>query len=280
MKFSSEKINIVKKILVPTDFSPVADNAIEHAIGIAAAFQSELFLYHVYAINKVDYNLSLPAEEQPMRKLSERKMRLTESKYSKAFAQEGLSVKTVVEEDSIFTLFKRKAKEHQISLIVMGSKGATGLKRVIFGSVAAAALQMARVPVLVVPPDHTFRPLQHIVLAIDHEELTTDGLLPLQKLATKFGAKVTLLYVNAGATNKSHQQIASCLAGVETTYREVPLINSINESTNEFVKDQDCDLLCMVRRERGFFESFFKKSITAEQVYNSDIPLLVLPDLS
>ena len=268
----------MKKILVPTDFSPVADNAIEHAIGIAAAFQSELYLYHVYSINKVDYNLNVPAEEQPVRKLCERKMRLTEMKYSNALTQQGLSVKTVVEDDTIFALFKRKAKEHKISLIVMGSKGATGLKRVVFGSVAAAALEMAGVPVLVVPPGHTFRPLQNIVLAIDQQELSKEDLLPLQKLATTFGAKVTLLYVKTGSANKSHEQIASCLAGVESTYREVPLVNSINESTNAFTKSQDCDLLCMVRRERGFFESFFKKSITEEQVYNSDIPLLVLPE--
>lgn len=52
---------------------------------------------------------------------------------------------------------------------------------------------------------------------------------------------------------------------------------SINESINEFIRDHKSDLLCMIRREKGFFESIFKKSITKTQVYNTRIPLLVLP---
>lgn len=161
----------------------------------------------------------------------------------------------------------------------MGTKGATGLEKAVFGSVAAAALEMAKVPVLVIPPDRSFLPLEHIVLAIDHKVTTGAVLAPLQKLASKFGAKITLLNVNTSQNKYADREFYfSALEGVETTYQEVPMSTSINESINEFIAKEGCDLLCMVRREKGFFESIFKKSVTKEQVFNSWIPLLVLPE--
>lgn len=52
----------------------------------------------------------------------------------------------------------------------------------------------------------------------------------------------------------------------------------INETINEFIQKEGCDLLCMIRREKGFFESVFKKSITKAQVFSNQIPLMVLPE--
>ena len=192
--------------------------------------------------------------------------------------QKGLSLNTIIEEDHIYALFKTKVIENEIDLIVMGSKGATGLEKVIFGSAAAAALDLARVPVLVVPPDHSFIPLEEFVLAIDLNEDYTSILSPLQKLASKFGAKVTILYVNTGTSTDRQRSINLSLKDVETTYRESPMTISINESINEFTENNKCDLLCMIRRKKGFFESLFQRSITKDQVYKSEIPLLVLPE--
>jgi nucleotide-binding universal stress UspA family protein len=140
----------MKKILVPTDFSPVAYNALEYAIEIAAAMKSELYLYHVYHIHRVDYNLDFPDDEQPIKRQAEQKMNLLQLKCKNKIDRKGLTMHTIVEQDDIFSLFKRKTKEYEIDLIVMGSKGATGLKRAVFGSTAVAALEMSKVPVLVV----------------------------------------------------------------------------------------------------------------------------------
>lgn len=266
------------KILIPTDFSPVADNALDYAIEIGAKFSSELYLYHVYTIHKVDYNLDYSDEDQPHRKELERKMKRTKQKFIDKITEKGLSVQTIVEMDNILSIFERKARKHAIDLIVMGSKGASGLDKVIFGSVAATALKMANVPVLVVPPQHPFQTLKQIVLAADANEISTSVLLPLQKLAAEFGARVTILNVNTNSSKSTHEKIAFSLQGVETTYLEVPLSNSVNETINAFIEKNGCDLLCMVRREKGFFEGLFQKSFTTDQVYNLKNPLLVLPE--
>lgn len=269
----------MKKILVPTDFSPVADNAMRYAIEIAAEFKSELYLYHVYSFDRFNYDLNFPEDEQPFTEKVERKMNLTKLRFIEKITQNGLSVKTIVEQGDIFSLFKRKVKKHGIDLIIMGSKGASGLKKVIFGSVTATALEMANVPMLVVPPGNSFHPLQHIVIAMGHYEVSPSVLSPLQKLASKFGAKATLLNVNTGSDRNAYRKIDLSLEGVETTYREVPMSKSINETINKFIQEEGCDLLCMIRREQGFFKSVFKKSITMAQVFSNQVPLLVLPEV-
>ena len=268
----------MKKILVPTDFSPVADNAIRHAIGIAAAFDSELILYHTYTFDRFNYDLDSSEDQQPLTKKLERKMNLTERKFRKEITEKGLSVRTIVERGDMLSLFKRKVKAHGISLIVMGSKGATGLKKVIFGSVAARAMESAKVPVLVVPPQYAYRPLQHIILAMDDKGAAEAVVSPIQKLAIKFSADVTVLTVRTGTGGEALDKNALSLEGAEVAYQEVPLSKSINESINAYLASEDCDLLGMVRREKGFFESIFQKSITKEQVLNSRVPLLVLPE--
>ncbi len=268
----------MQKILIPTDFSPVADNALDYAIEIAAKFKSELYLYHVYSFHrKVDYNWDFPEDEQPYIKNIEERMNFKKRKFMKKINEKGLSIEIKVVEDNIFSLFKRKVLKHDIDLIVMGSKGASGLEKVIFGSVAATALEMAEVPVLVVPPEYSFVPFEQIVLATDLNEVTNSALSPLQKLASAFGAKVTVLNVNAGSDKETPRPVYLSLEGVETSFREVPLSQSINESINEFIQKDKFDLMCMIRREKGFFESLFHKSVTKTQVYATKIPLLVLP---
>lgn len=268
----------MKRILVPTDFSRVANNALKYAIELAGAFKAELYLYHVYHIHKVDYNPYLPEDEQPFKKQVERQMELTKLKFEEDIARKGLSVHTIVDQDSIFFLFKNKIKNLGIDLVVMGSKGASGLERVVFGSVAANVMEIAEIPVLVVPPGCTFHPIDHIVLAIDHREVKPDVLSPVRKLALKYGATVTMLNVKKDPDRKSRQMEDIYLDGVETIYREVPVSQNINETINAFMEEEGCDLLCMIRREKGFFESLFQKSITKAQVHDSRSPLLVLPE--
>ena len=269
----------MKKILVPTDFSPVANNAMSYAIELAAAFNSELLLYHAYSFDRFNYDLSYPDEEQPFIKEVERKMKLAELRFKNKAAQNQLSLKTIIKQRNILSLFQSDAKEDGIDLIVMGTKGATGLEKVIFGSVAAAALAMTKVPVLVVPPEQSFQPLQHIVLAVDHKETDGEVLSPLRALASKYETKITLLNVNKQQNDNVHRKLnIPGLEGLETTYQEVPFSNSINETINDFITKADCDLLCMIKREKGFFESIFSKSVAKEQSYNSQVALLILPE--
>ena len=120
-------------ILVPTDFSLVADNALNYAIEIAAKLKSKLFLHHVYSMNKrVDYDWDSPDDEQPYILRIEEKMNFRKQKSLNKITLKGLPIQIKVENTHINSLFKRIASEYEIDLIIMGSKGASGLEKVLF----------------------------------------------------------------------------------------------------------------------------------------------------
>ncbi|MCW5518248.1 universal stress protein [Aureitalea sp. L0-47] len=269
----------MKKILVPTDFSPVADNALEYAIELAGWLESNIYLCHMYSFDKVTYNLEYPKDQQPYAKELERRMKRTKLKYSKRIEEKGLWIRTFVEEDTILSLFSRKVDEFGIDMIVLGSTGSTGISKIFFGSTAATALQNAKVPVLVVPPGHSFHRLKNIVLSIDHNLLVPNVLSALTELAKRFNAKVSLLNVIEHEKDHVGWKLGALLEGVETNFHEVRISKSINETINQFIEKEHCDLLCMIRRKRSFIRSVFRKSVTKAQVFSNKVPLLVLPEL-
>ena len=269
----------MKRILVPTDFNPVADNALGYAIEMASDFDSDIYLYHVYSFDKITYDIAFPKDEQPYAKELERQMSRTEEKFFEKAKNKKVRIRTFVEEDSFFSLFKQKVNEREIDMIVMGSKGASGIKDFIYGSVAATALEMAEVPVLIIPPGFTFYPFQKIILSIDQKQLTSRVLSPLREFALNYGAGVTLLNVKTGSEKQANIAYDLPLEGVETSFREVSVSKSISDGINRFVQKEGCDILCMVRREKNLFDRVFKKSITRVQVFSNQVPLLVLPEV-
>ncbi|NJC28196.1 universal stress protein [Neolewinella antarctica] len=268
----------MRKILIPTDFSPIADNAMKCAIEIATRLKGELHLHHAYTmIRKVDYNWNHPSDQQPFVQEIERQMSVSKRKFTDITTRRGLDLHTEVVEEHVDALFRKAILNGGVDLIVMGSKGTTGLERVVLGSVAESAMTLAEIPVLIVPPGHAFPPLERIVVAIDGQEIAPATLRPLRELALGFGAEITILYVDTGGTTEKEQQLDSIFEGIPTVYRKIPVNNTINDTVSAFVEAEDAHLLCMIKREKGFFDSLFKKSVTKDQLGRNDVPLLVLP---
>lgn len=269
----------MQNILVPTDFSPIAENALDYAVELAIQYKSNLFLYHIYDFNKkIHYNEDYPDDEQPYVQKIKDQMYDTVLRIKEKISNHDIEIQSFVTESSILGLFTNKVKKHQIDLIVMGSKGASGMRQVVFGSNAANAIEVAKAPLMVIPPNLSFKKLNKIVLAADYRPISAQTLLPLQNLASTFNADVTILNVYTDEDNRVIQENKVAIDGIKINYHEVPFNQSINASINQFIAKQNFDVLCMIRRKKSFFNRIFKKSITRTQVYNSQIPIMVLPD--
>ena len=140
----------IKRILCPTDFSAIAEKAVEYAVFLASSHNAELQLLHV-----VDYLhgfdnyliLSMTPHE-----ISERMEKHANEDLSEVVNQIKESVKTekAVRHGKASVQIIKMAREMKADLIVMGSHGRTGLSHVIIGSVAEAVVRHAYCPVLVV----------------------------------------------------------------------------------------------------------------------------------
>lgn len=123
-----------------------------------------------------------------------------------------------------------------------------------------------------------FRPLENIVLALDDQPLPSrDVFAPLQQLAAEYKAKINIFHHRTEEGEAGvDRTVERYLGGLDVSFHEVAGGTNVHGRINIFVKETGADLLCMVRRKRGFFEGIFKGSATLKQVYNSPVPLLVL----
>lgn len=132
-----------RNILVPTDGSPGARLAMDHAIAISKAFDGTI---HAMSVDEGSGSLH---QDQLRNDPEDIATEATEEAARKGKAND-VSVTTVVKSGTPEQAIVSYAEETDIDLIVMGTEGQTGLKNILFGSVAEETVRKSSVPVLAV----------------------------------------------------------------------------------------------------------------------------------
>lgn len=140
----------IRRILVPIDFSEYANAVVEWAAHLAEEHQSEIVLLHVYHL-PVEFRqvegAYLPADFWTSMK-EESKEQL--ARYGDRLRERGLDVKEVTREGYPATAIEEEISEVNADLVVIGSRGRTGLSHLLLGSIAERVVQKAPCPVLTV----------------------------------------------------------------------------------------------------------------------------------
>lgn len=136
------------RILVPTDGSATADAAMEHAIDLAEKYNADIHILHV--INSWQYDTSIESAVEPLRKESNEYVK----RLSEAAMDVDIPVTSAIEIGKPAHHMLEYVNEHDIELIVMGTRGQGGLPRRLLGSVTDYIVTHADVPVHVVPTAH------------------------------------------------------------------------------------------------------------------------------
>ncbi len=191
----------IRRILFPTDFSPCADQALDHALALARQYQAEVHLFHAIVLHEDDPHQ--PAHHLPdVDTLRARLRELAEADMGAALAAhqgEDLKVKTaqsfcVAAAPAILEY----AASKRIDLIVMGTHGRRGLGHLFLGSVAEEVVRHAPCPVLTVREKAKVRkprPLRHILVPVDYSRHALLALRHALALAQPTQAQVHLLHV-------------------------------------------------------------------------------------
>ncbi len=270
------------KILIPTDFSKPSKVAVQYAAAMAKKLKSELVLLHVVYIiapprvavasmmNSLDDAMKESAERESHELINELKTVNKNLKVSYEIIRGG----TIVDEVQAYT------QQNDIDLIIMGTKGASGLSKVLIGSTAAAVVSESNIPVMIVPEYARFNGIKRIVYASDmseaEEELQT--LIPFARL---FGAKIYILHV---MTSDSSQKMDTLKIQKDFVRKykfedvsvHVSKNDEITEGIDEFIADINADMLSMFTHEFSFFEKLFGKSVTRQMAFHTRIPLLAI----
>jgi nucleotide-binding universal stress UspA family protein len=191
----------IKRILYPTDFSECAGHALPHTLHLAETYGAEIHLLHALVMHEADpVTLShrLPDVEDLYKVLEEHaetQMRSAVEEHGGA----GFSVKSVqVRAISAANAILDYAAENEVDLVVMGTHGRRGLRRLLLGSVTEEVVRLAPCPVLTVPergdgasPGH----VERIVVPVDFSEHAELALSYAMHLAEAYGAQLDVLHV-------------------------------------------------------------------------------------
>ncbi|MEK6783618.1 MAG: universal stress protein [Bacteroidota bacterium] len=269
----------MKTILVPTDFSALSKVAVLYALQLAIKTDANIILLAV--INIHDSKKSLlnwkKLEEEMVDTARQDGEQLIREVTSALNSTVPISYRSIIgfPIEEMIDLF---AVDNGIDLIVMGTKGATGLKKVLMGSNAVAVINNSSVPVVAVPVDAEFRPVHKIVYPTDMVSLN-DEIKTMARVARLFDATICILHViPSDATikidGKKEEEDLIKLTGYPKISFHVSRNDSITKEVDAFVVDQQADMLAMFTHKLDFFENLFGKSVTHQLAFHTKVPML------
>lgn len=272
----------MKTYLFATDFSKHAREALLYAIPFVKNMNGELLLYHTY-------DFANPYVEVPPYLLD----KLTEDK-EKAAIKELRSLQAYVakidpELPCTYTTSLGPfvsnvigfAKEEGVAAILMGTKGASGLKKIFVGSNTTDVLGNAQCPVIAIPEETHFQGIKKIVYAADFRDENGFILRQLRDLAKNFDAEIEILYVvienailDMDVYDWYQVAVREILADQRVSFK-VARDKDVRTGISKYIANHPADLLVMATHKMNWFKRLFKPSETKNQAYHIQAPMLV-----
>jgi nucleotide-binding universal stress UspA family protein len=267
-------------ILVPTDFSDLSRVAINYAVKVANKLNGTLALLHVVTViqpTRASLRLRLEALEEELLRCAKEDMEMLIAELAgKLKTTKPLEYK-IVQGSSFNATVKIEAKKLRSGLIVIGTRGANGLKKVVLGSNTASLIEISHIPVLVVPELAEFTSLKNLVYATDlmHLEDEIATMLPYVKI---FESTLHIFHAASGAkaVAPAEAKIKAAIAGVDYGKFKIRVVadKEVDKAVETYVKETTSDLLATFTREHSVYEKLFERSLTRKLAFQSRLPLL------
>lgn len=277
----------MKKILFPTDFSPTAENAFLYALALAKATKAHLTLIHVYELPELGRALKNTTREvyELMEMESLETFKKSVNQLHKVAEDHNMGDidfdQAMVEGEAIYKIAKA-ATEIEADFIVMGTKGATGLKEVFLGSVTTGVMQEAKIPVLSIPEDsHYADKISRVAYLTNYK---AEELLAFEKtcsFAQLFKASVDCVHFSLGEENEDGGQMNKWKES--TTNQDVKVDFIVENGTDiesalvSYTNARKIDVLAVQPRKKNIFTRLFSKSVSKQIAHHINLPLLSLP---
>lgn len=266
----------MKIILAPVDFSDASMNAVSFAAELSKRSSARLVIVNI--LQKVE-------DENDIKT----KLKAVESGLKKSI-DTNLNCESLLAHGSLIPTLKKIISVQEPELIVMGTKGASGLKKILIGSNTVNLISNTRVPVLVIPEVARFESFfnkgkNRIILATDLDFLENEDALRVLKELALFivEPKLRVLSVRpkdtrlASSKRKERDYLMSFFDPEIETERVTVFGKSVLGGINFYLdqKNTDTGLLAMIARDSGHL---IQKHYTREMASHTHLPLLVLHD--
>ncbi|HVT85720.1 MAG TPA: universal stress protein [Chitinophagaceae bacterium] len=271
----------MKTIIIPTDFSPIATNAMNYGVDMAQAINANIILLHVYQIpvSMTDVPVVVVSVDELKKEAEER---LTSLKASVEHITSGkLKVYTEARLGDVVDEMEDLCNKIKPIAVVMGTKGASGIERAMFGSVTLTAIRHLTWPVICVPPGKEFgQGIRKIGFACDFKKVVeTTPIHLIKDFIKEFNAELHVLNVDfenrhfKPETPEQSLMLHTMLEDVNPSYHFIEQ-KDVEAGINQFAEKNNLDLIIAIPKKHKLLEGIFKPSSTKQLVFESHIPVM------
>lgn len=279
----------MKNILLPTDFSQNASNAIDYAVQL---FKDEDCTFHLLnTFTPVAYNVATLADsystmmiEEITRKNSESGLLEIEKKLKTRFKNPKHTFQILSSFNLLISEITAVVKERNIDLIVMGTKGATGAKEVFLGTNTMYTIKKVNCAVIAVPEEFTYEDPKEILFPTDFKFSIENKYLKLLKsICTNHISRLNILNIYFGVSldpsqEKIKDQFEELFKDNAHLFHTAEYVDLV-ETVAQFQIKHKVNFLVMIQNKHSFFENLMFKPVIKQMVYHTNVPFMVIPSI-
>ncbi|NJB72172.1 nucleotide-binding universal stress UspA family protein [Saonia flava] len=282
----------MKHILLPTDFSPNAWNAIFTALKLYANISCKFYLLHTYepkTKNLVGQRSSTRSGiiYDSMDKESKGELEEVLGYINENHSNPNHSFEVISIQNDLARTIKDFVHEKDLDMIVMGTKGATGAKKIFMGSNTVKVIKTVdNCPIIAIPDSFNFQSLKTIVLPSDYtyffDKNSFSELIELVKL---WQSKILIFHV-AQEFNLTEEQevnkkiLKERLKDLNYSFHKVTLKSTVTKEIINYSKENNADMVVLVHSKHTFMEKLNQEPVISKIGFTSTAPLLVLPGIN
>lgn len=276
----------MKKIILPTDFSENAYNAIAYALELFKNEDCTFYLLNTYTPILYDseymYYTPTMSIDEVYKTNSIKGLDRLAKRINKEFSNPKHTIKKISVFNFLTDEINDQVEEKNIDLVVMGTQGATGAKEILFGSQTIHTIKKAKCPVLAIPSEYEFTTLKNILLPSDlsigfHE----NQLKLLRSLVLENKVDLHILHIMEGDSlttvqEEGKQELAKYFKDASIHFH-IEKGDDIQKGILEFQKNHTVEILCMINNKHSFFENLFFRPVVHKVGFHVKVPFLVIP---
>jgi len=272
-------------ILLPTDFSDNSWYAIVYALRFYADKECTFYLLHTTKMNvstmsNLSNKLTDIVNENAMTELEELKEQV-----ERANANPNHKFEIILRSEDLEKAIKFVVNKYNISLVIMGTNGASGAKEFFFGSNTVKVIKrMNLCPVLTIPSTHDFVVPKQIAFPTDFNRFyDATELQPLKDLADVYNSKIRIVHINVEEKLNDVQEhnltiLKKYLEDYEHSLHWMPDYTKKAKEINVFIEDLEIDILVMINYRHSFLESIINEPVIKKIGFNPIVPFLIIPE--
>ena len=280
---------MMKTILLPTDFSKNSMNAIDYVVELFKDVECHFYILNVQkASSFISDDMLVVSSSATIYNTIIDAAKKSIANIISILEQENNNSKhhfySVVDYDNFIDSINQICDKHAVDLIVMGTKGASGLDKVIFGSNTVRVIQRCDAPVLAIPDGCEFVPIDKMAFSTNHFTLfEEEKLIPLKSLISLNNSKLTILHI--ADENHLAQKQEQNNAFFKTNYSDASheYIDATSKEMftviKNYLSNNNIKMLAMISEKHSFLERLFTRHIVETFAFSINVPFLVMHGL-